>query len=93
MRLTHYPGFDIHKKQHQELMQQVDALQQKVDKEKVAISFELLHFLRNWLIQHINDSDKRFGRHFQKAGLATYANWSKDVEKTMKKKKWWWKFW
>ena len=93
MRLTHYPGFDIHKKQHQELMQQVDTLQQKVDKEKVAISFELLHFLRNWLIQHINDSDKRFGRHFQKAGLATYANWSKDVEKTMKKKKWWWKFW
>ena len=93
MRLTHYPGFDIHKKQHQELMQQVDTLQQKVDKEKVAISFELLHFLRNWLIQHINDSDKRFGAHFDKVGLAAYAHWSKDVERTMKKKKWWWKFW
>jgi len=89
MRLTHYPGFDIHKKQHQELMQQVDALQQKVDKEKVAISFELLHFLRNWLIQHINDSDKRFGQHFQKAGLQQYATWTKEVDETMKKKKWW----
>ena len=93
MRLTHYPGFDIHKKQHQELMQQVDALQQKVDKEKVAISFELLHFLKNWLVQHIIESDKRFGLHFQKVGLVEYAKWSGTVEKTMKKKKWWWKFW
>lgn len=84
MRLTHYPGLEIHKQQHQDLMHQVEALQHKVDTENVAISFELLHFLRNWLVQHINDSDKRFGAHFRKAGLAPYANWSKDVEKTMK---------
>ncbi len=44
-------------------------------------------------IQHINESDKRFGAHFQKAGLSQYAEWSKGVEQTMKKKKWWWKFW
>ena len=93
MRLTHYPGLDIHKRQHQELMGQVEALQQKLDRENAAISFELLHFLKNWLVQHINDSDKRFGAHFRKAGLGAYANWTKDVEKTMKKKKWWWKFW
>ena len=93
MRLTHYPGLEIHKHQHQDLMHQVEALQHKLTKEDVAISFELLHFLRNWLIQHINDSDKRFGAHFDKVGLAAYAHWSKDVERTMKKKKWWWKFW
>ncbi|HRD86913.1 MAG: hemerythrin family protein [Candidatus Accumulibacter sp.] len=93
MRLTHYPGLEIHKQQHQDLMHQVEALQHKLNTENAAISFELLHFLRNWLIQHINDSDKRFGVHFEKVGLATYAHWSKDVERTMKKKKWWWKFW
>lgn len=93
MRLTHYPGFEIHKRQHQELMEQVDALQSKLDRENAAISFELLHFLKNWLVQHINESDKRFGMHFQKAGLVSYAKWTAEVETTMKKKKWWWKFW
>ena len=93
MRVTHYPGFAIHKQQHEDLMHQVEALQRKVATENVAISFELLHFLRNWLVQHISDSDRRFGRHFEVAGLASYANWSREVEKTMKKKKWWWKFW
>lgn len=96
MRVTHYPGFSIHKEQHQDLIQQVQALQEKIDKENAPISFELLHMLRNWLIQHINDSDRRFGVHFQMAGLAAYSNWSREVEETMtkqKKKKWWWKFW
>ena len=93
MRLTHYPGFDIHKQQHEELIGQVQSLQHKLDDEKVTITFELLHFLKNWLVQHINESDKRFGAHFQKAGLGEYSTWSKEVEQTMKKKKWWWKFW
>ena len=74
-------------------MTQVDALQTKLERENAAISFELLHFLKNWLVQHINDSDKRFGMHFHKAGLVSYAKWTAEVETTMKKKKWWWKFW
>ena len=93
MRLTHYSGFEIHKQQHQDLMEQVQALQKKLDEENATITFELLHFLKTWLIQHINDSDKRFGAFFQTAGLGQYASWSKEVEQTMEKKKWWWKFW
>lgn len=93
MRLTHYPGFDIHKQQHEDLMKQVQDLQHKLDAENATITFELLHFLKGWLAQHINESDKRFGTHFKMAGLGQYANWTKEVETTMKKKKWWWKFW
>jgi hemerythrin len=93
MRLTHYPGFEIHKQQHEDLMGEVQALQHKLDNENATITFELLHFLKNWLVQHINESDKRFGAHFQKAGLGQYASWTKEVEQTMTKKKWWWKFW
>ena len=44
-------------------------------------------------MQHINESDQRFGKHFKTAGLQQYSTWSKEVESTMKKKKWWWKFW
>lgn len=93
MRLTHYPGLEIHKQQHEELIQQVTELQRKLDEENATITFELLHFLKVWLTQHINESDKRFGAFFQTAGLQKYSTWSREVETTMKKKKWWWKFW
>ena len=93
MRLTHYPGFEIHKQQHEDLIAQVKDLQDKLDNKGATITFELLHFLKVWLMQHINDSDKRFGAFFKTAGLNQYTTWSKEVDETMKKKKWWWKFW
>lgn len=93
MRLINYPGFEIHKQQHEDLISQVKDLQNKLDHEGAAITFELLHFLKVWLSQHINESDKRFGTFFQAAGLREYASWSKEVNTVMKKKKWWWKFW
>lgn len=93
MRLTNYPGFEVHKQQHEALISQVQALQHKLDNENVAITFELLHFLKNWLIQHINENDKRLGAHVQKSSLGQYSAWSGEVERAMKKKKWWWKFW
>ena len=68
-------------------------LQTKLDQENITITFELLHFLKNWLMQHINESDQRFGKHFKTASLQQYSTWSKEVEATMQKKKWWWKFW
>ncbi|HOL65607.1 MAG TPA: bacteriohemerythrin [Accumulibacter sp.] len=95
MRVTAYPGIEQHRRQHKELIAQIEALQRKMDQENAAISFELLHFLRNWLIQHIHESDKRFGKHFHSVQLvATYAAWSKESDLAMKKqKKRWWKFW
>ncbi|HPT50767.1 MAG TPA: bacteriohemerythrin [Accumulibacter sp.] len=95
MRVTAYPGVDRHRTQHKELISQIEALQRKMDQESVAISFELLHFLRNWLIQHIHESDKRFGAHFHSVRLAaTYAAWRKESGQAMQKqKKKWWKFW
>lgn len=93
MRVTHYPGFDIHKKQHEDLIKQVVELQEKLTSGKATITFELLHFLKGWLTQHINESDRRFGAYFaQSNNLQGYANWSNEVETTMKKKAWW-KFW
>ena len=94
MRVLHYPGFEIHKHQHEDLIQQINELQRKLNEEDATITFELLYFLKNWLIHHINESDKRFGDFFAKSSnLQQYSTWNKQVEETMKKKKWWWKFW
>ena len=76
------------------MIKQINELQHKLDDEGVTITFELLHFLKNWLIHHINESDKRFGDFFAKSqNLQQYQTWNQEVETTMKKKKWWWKFW
>lgn len=94
MRVLHYSGLEIHKQQHEDLIQQIHELQRKLDEEDATITFELLYFLKNWLIHHINESDKRFGDFFAKSSnLQQYATWNQQVEETMKKKKWWWKFW
>lgn len=92
MRVSHYPGFEGHRHQHEELIGQVHALQQKLDSGKASISFELLHFLQVWLTRHINESDQRFGAHFLATDLKGYSQWSEEVKTTMEKKKWW-KFW
>jgi len=64
MRITHYPDFENHKKIHESLIQQVVELQNKLDSGTAKISFELLHFLKQWLMHHIVESDKLFGAFF-----------------------------
>ncbi len=91
MRLLNYPGFADHKQRHEELIHQVVELQQKLDTGKAAISFELLHFLKVWLVKHISESDRRFGDFALARGLA--PKWDDHVEQSMKKPKWRWKFW
>ena len=91
MRVSNYPEFAAHKQNHEELIGQVIALQEKLDTGKATITFELLHFLKVWLTRHINEADKRFGAYFITMGAS--PNWSQHVEESMTKKKWWWKFW
>lgn len=91
MRVTNYPDFAQHKQNHEDLIAQVQALQEKLDNGQAAITFELLHFLKVWLTRHINEADKRFGAFFVTAGVS--PTWSHEVKTSMEGKKWWWKFW
>lgn len=93
MRLTHYSGFAVHKEQHESLMEQMRMLQQKLDVQDITINVELLHFLKNWLTQHIGTCDRNFSAHFAKSGLNLYSNWSQETGQAMQKKPGWWKFW
>jgi len=91
MRISSYPDFESHKKIHEALIQQVQELQAKLDSGTVKITFELLHFLKNWLTHHIIESDKAFGAYFTTAKLST--QWSPEIKTAMENKKSWWKFW
>lgn len=89
MRILGYPDHENHKHEHEMLTGQVVDLQGKLDAGKVAISFELLHFLKVWLTKHINESDKRYGGYFLSRGIE--ARWP-TKEATLEKKRFW-KFW
>ncbi len=68
MRILNYPDYEPHKEQHEELMQHVHDLQDKVASGKTAIGFELLHFLKVWLTKHIMETDRQYSAFFLAAG-------------------------
>lgn len=94
MRLIRYPGFEVHKNQHEHLISEVVSLQEKLDNKQASITFELLHFLKVWLSKHITESDKRFGEFAVSRGLAAAASsWVPVPVAASVKPKPWWKFW
>ena len=59
-----YPDYANHKREHDDLTQQVLDLQENFREKKVTLSFDLLDFLHNWLNEHTTNSDLEY---------ATYA--------------------
>lgn len=71
MRVSNYPDFAAFKQNHEDLIGQVKALQDKLDSGQATITFELLPFLKVWLTRHSNEADKCFGAFFLEAGDAS----------------------
>jgi hemerythrin len=57
MRNLRYPGFQDHKDEHEKLLTQVLDLQKRFESGAATLSIQVLHFLRDWLINHIGKSD------------------------------------
>lgn len=57
MRNIRYPGFFEHKEEHEKLVAQVLDLQHKFESGTATLSIQVLHFLRDWLVNHIGKSD------------------------------------
>lgn len=75
MRVLEYPDYEAHKREHEDLIQQMVDLKQKLDTGTHSISFELLHFLKVWLTKHILESDKEYSPYFLSKGVK--ASWQK----------------
>ena len=64
MRSIRYPNFDAHVALHRRFVQRVAEEKAKAQGGE-RISLELLHFLRDWLVNHILVEDKRYVTQFQ----------------------------
>ena len=44
--------------------------QEKMSQGKLFLLIEIMNFLKDWLSNHIMDSDKKFGSHLREMGLS-----------------------
>jgi len=67
---TLYPGTAAHKKEHDDLTRQVLEVQAKHKQgETTSLTLDVMDFLRDWLTNHIQGSDKKYGPHLNAKGV------------------------
>jgi hemerythrin len=67
---TAYPASVAHKQEHDTLTHQVLEVQQKyMSGASAALSIDVLRFLKNWLINHIQGSDQKYRPHLNAKGI------------------------
>ena len=67
---TGYPDAAAHKKEHDDLTKQVLDVQAKYKAGVTGtLSLEVMNFLKNWLVKHIQGSDKAYSPHLNSKGV------------------------
>lgn len=64
---SHYPLYHQHKQEHEELTESVGRFLQEYRRKRAVLSIQLLPFLREWLLHHIMESDRKLGQHLRAA--------------------------
>lgn len=64
-----YQDLALQKREHEMFIKQILSFKQEFDSGKVALTVQLTSFLKNWLVQHISGSDKKYGPFFNSKGL------------------------
>lgn len=64
-----YENATEHMEKHQKFYQEIDALRKRYANDKVNVSFELIDYLEDWLIDHINDTDQEYVKCFLKNNI------------------------
>ncbi|MFZ0456579.1 MAG: bacteriohemerythrin [Ignavibacteriaceae bacterium] len=60
MQKFNYPAFKEHKAEHEELTEKVLKLQKDYKEGKSLITMDTMNFLKSWLINHIEGTDKKY---------------------------------
>ena len=64
-----YPGALGHKKEHSEFVKKVKEFQENFNKGQLALTLDVMHFLKDWLIKHIQGTDKKYSPYFNEKGI------------------------
>ncbi len=64
-----YPKTVEHKHEHDSFAGKVSEFQKKYNEGRLALSIDIMDFLKDWLITHIQGSDKKYTAFFNEKGL------------------------
>ncbi len=70
MKLHGYPDYEQHKKEHNALVMQVLDVQKQLREGTTPITQAIMFFLKEWLQQHIQGNDKKYGPFLSGKGVA-----------------------
>jgi len=62
MQATRYPDYAVHRAEHETLYRQLLELQKRIESGEEVFSVEVVYFLRYWVLHHLVDADKKYGR-------------------------------
>ncbi|GHE83962.1 bacteriohemerythrin [Thalassotalea profundi] len=65
-----YPELETHKLQHKNMIEQVDQFVERYNKEGHECLHIISDFLTQWLINHINGTDKAYSKHLHDRGVS-----------------------
>lgn len=69
MKLHNYPDYESHKKEHNMLVMQVLDVQKKLQAGQAPITQNVMNFLKEWLVKHIQGEDSKYGPYLNGKGV------------------------
>ena len=66
---NNYPDMDNHNKEHQLFVEKTKGFIEKFSTDDAELTYDVMNFLRGWLLAHIQGSDKEYTRYFVKQGI------------------------
>jgi hemerythrin len=69
MKLHNYPEYEEHKKEHNNLVLQVKETLEAHRQGKNILTQNIMEFLKKWLTDHIQGSDKKYGPFLKSKGV------------------------
>ena len=63
MEKYNFKTYDNHKQQHDDILQQVSELYEKLDRGEEILIVNILEFLKKWLVNHILKTDVVLGKY------------------------------
>ena len=64
-----YSDTQVHIKEHQSFVSQVTIFFNDFKKGSVSVSYDIMNFLRDWLVKHIQGSDNKYSLEFQNKNI------------------------
>jgi hemerythrin-like metal-binding protein len=66
---TEYPDMKEHLSQHRKFVKKMKQFAKEVEKGDISASFDIIDYLKKWLLDHISKTDRKYVPHLSKHGI------------------------